>query len=1446
MKKMYTNFLLLLLLTLAAIDLPAQIKVVPDNYFVSPGARRMLDVMKNDNPGNCASTPEDLVLEITNPSSLPATLLNLEVTADNTILFRSRSDFQGQIKITYKITCQNGGASSTGDAYVNVGNKPDFINDAECTVESQPFVWDVEKKVQSSLSHRVQSYALPFAGDIDADGVLELITLNFKTSSYYSDSILIFNNDLSLKNAIGVPVSQTYVTLPLAIADIDADGEGEIIYGTGWQGDGHPLNYVLQAYRWDGTMIWQSSTSYIENIVSTIFHSSAISIADLDGDGTVEILCGDRVFAGESGALLATLPSGGGRGRQQWASSGNTHGYLPAIGDIDGDGILEIAAGNTTYRINIVSRNNPALNSVTTVASLPQIVGTTLTYTGADADGYTSLADIDGDGILDVVVIAKPTSSSGPCILYVWQGSGTQFIGNIIQNGTKGSRPFIGDITGDGRADIAFTRTGAFDAYEYNSNTNSFDLLFTVPTSDGSGATTMSMFDFNLDGEVELVYRDETLLRIIDKDGNNVKDDDGNEAVFACTSGTHTEYPIVVDLDGDGHAEIIVSGGDPSDYSFSGGVNANCRLMVFGSKTEGTWAPARRVWNQHGYNPLYINEDLSVPEKPLSPTTKIAHKDGTVHTPFNSYLQQSGVLNTEGESLNLSPDLSFQVGKNQKMYHNPDTDELEVTAYITNSGSLDFSGDIKLSLYLFDKTAGTYHLQGSQVFTAQTLAQRNNKTLTFKVSNYSSIVFPAEYLWYVVLNLDENGTSAPSGAYNDQRECNYWNNLTSRMSYISGQIILCKDEEATLNIEPQGAFDCYWYKADGTPFLGAGGTDSSNKGDSKTVKKLTEDYKEYFLIDVYQKNTASKITAAPDTVFMYNSPDSLVWTGAFDSDWNNILNWSSPDDPAQEKLFSYIPRGCTNVHIPDQMSIYPDLSSSGTSYDIYANAACNNITFEHGAEVLNSDLLSYSKAYVQLELMSNRWYCFSPPLRHFYSGDIYLTDANPYLDNMFAYTRRFLQTSKPGYIEGYWGRTFTNPNVLLTAGDGIGLWIDDLDPNPNNHQPMQFNFPKYDNEHFLYDEDGSEQPDGPFLTSRTYSNRLIFEETINTSTKNVSLMPLSTQAGVDILVGNPFMSHLDFKKFYNYGNNKDLIEDHYRIMDADGNYATYSISGTSTGNPVLTNLISPMQAILVTPKKAFAANSLLAHPSLTQNSPGNKLRSAVETFDNNQDPEFIRIYISDTNIRNRCALVYNHSVDSGNSFSADQDIYKVLRMGDKNPNVYLITEEGYYMDIKTISAHNNLEIPIGICGEMSGSMSLGFERLWDFAPEYGIYLVDKKENKEVNLRLSSIYTFNATNTSDSFINNRFAFRFSRSTTSIENEKEAEEGITYSITNNELNLSSKSNSDLSSVFVYDLQGRLLVHRENIHSPSVQIGLDNGIYIVKAGTQDQFKSFKITVN
>ena len=584
----------------------------------------VLDVIVNDfTPSDCANP---MVVILTNPGEGPnhgSAVMGAGSDA-NKILYTPVADYVGYDTLRYRIYCSSDPSKTdTATVYINVIPKPDNISDANCYTKPPETIWDIERKRLSSVP--VHYLATPFVGDLDGDGRLEVIAPGVSAGSNPVNQILIFNDVLQLIRTITLPVSTTapqYNTTNLLIADVDNNGYGEIIIATS--------NRTLLCYSHLGVLKWGPTAAY----TAIASDCPSLIVSDINGDGYSEILAVDKIYDGATGTLLLTLPAGG-RGY----SAGGPSSYMPVFADIDNDGIQEAIAGNTVYKINIISRTNATLNSATILAQMQ----------ASFPDGFTSVADIDMDGDLDVIVTAG--TSGDRAVMYVWDGATATQIGNTINISTRInriSRAFAGDITGTGRPDIAFTYVERIVAYSYNNVANTFVPIFSEPTTDTSGATTMSMFDFNQDGEVELVYRDETNLRIIDKTGKNI-------ASFPCYSATHTEYPVIVDLDKDGHADILVTGGI-SNYS-----DNQTYIMHFGSKTPNQWASARSVWNQHAYNAVNINENLTAPRYQLNPATVFPGLDGVLGTaddvrPFNNFLQQQTMLSKDGGPLWITPD----------------------------------------------------------------------------------------------------------------------------------------------------------------------------------------------------------------------------------------------------------------------------------------------------------------------------------------------------------------------------------------------------------------------------------------------------------------------------------------------------------------------------------------------------------------------------------------------------------------------------------------------------------------------------------------------------------------------------------------------------------------------------------------------------------------------
>ena len=111
-----------------------------------------------------------------------------------------------------------------------------------------------------------------------------------------------------------------------------------------------------------------------------------------------------------------------------------------------------------------------------------------------------------------------------------------------------------------------------------------------------------TVFDFNRDGTSEIVYRGTEQLSILD--GASLT---SLSTPVTSYSGTLTEYPVVADVNGDGHAEIIVA---HTNLSWDNG-DPRGKITVYGSM-DNNWNSARSVWNQWVYNSVCINEDLTV------------------------------------------------------------------------------------------------------------------------------------------------------------------------------------------------------------------------------------------------------------------------------------------------------------------------------------------------------------------------------------------------------------------------------------------------------------------------------------------------------------------------------------------------------------------------------------------------------------------------------------------------------------------------------------------------------------------------------------------------------------------------------------------------------------------------------------------------------------------
>ncbi|MDH6355613.1 hypothetical protein M2132_001958 [Dysgonomonas sp. PH5-45] len=342
----------------------------------------------------------------------------------------------------------------------------------------------------------------------------------------------------------------------------------------------------------------------------------------------------------------------------------------------------------------------------------------------------------------------------------------------------------------------------------------------------------------------------------------------------------------------------------------------------------------------------------------------------------------------------------------------------------------------------------------------------------------------------------------------------------------------------------------------------------------------------------------------------------LIWNGRKgNQDWHDYGNWEltkgNNDNPDNA-----IPSKCVSVLIPDGINNYPDLTKTslydfGDSVGETNEPACDIITFEHGGEVLRTDLLNYSEAIVELELNSSQWYMLSAPLHDTYSGDLYVNKPERYEDGYLVYPMLFNQDnpqtdSLQTGTQYLWSNSFNNVDREFALGEGFALWVKGNDP--------KFTFPKDDEQYYIYSIGNQEKVDSVVAIDRTYLGRFIYER--SPLSGEIVTLPEFTGAAVDeyILVGNPFMCHLKIREFL-LRNSPSIDPGEFTIAYGESttegkvdSYVTFKWDGTNYKNKdnETMDLIAPMQSFLV---KAKSANpTLTVDIKDTKLLPGDKLR----------------------------------------------------------------------------------------------------------------------------------------------------------------------------------------------------------------------------------------------
>ncbi len=517
---------------------------------------------------------------------------------------------------------------------------------------------------------------------------------------------------------------------------------------------------------------------------------------------------------------------------------------------------------------------------------------------------------------------------------------------------------------------------------------------------------------------------------------------------------------------------------------------------------------------------------------------------------------------------------------------------------------------------------------------------------------------------------------------------------------------------------------------------------------------------------------------------------------------------------------------------------------------------CDQIFFKAQAELLNQPYLIYNKAFVEKEVESNKWNLVSTPMKNIYAGDFFVPQTTGREESKTAFSAmNFDETSDnrvaaPVYqrnwdsnetqiVDGgtqykvhdfdgnnisiesisdvsmdveslYWSHVYNKLDENYSEGKGFALKAGDQYKTLS--AKWLFRLPKEDEEYKYFKPDGG-YSDLTVSVPKTEKYMLNVPYSNEPSLLGEFYQPLTDNThsnNLYYIVGNPYTASLSMYRFLNGNPSFER-----KVWTLDNGVLNAHIIPEGTYNRKDDYIIEPMQGFFVKVKEGATVNQAYFTLMMTTDrwiSGGSAIsetpaKMSINVVENGKRMAMAKVVVKD---------------DADGDFNNDEDIELLNNTELEDiPQVYTIagTQAAALNALPKIGI-----LPFGVIAKEKKMVAVELEaNRYLNAP---LYILDAK---------TGTYT-PADHAIEIEANEHGRYYITTAMYNIENDNEENTIRCFSPQSGTITVSSLA-SNLASVSIYTIDGKLLASASGINATSWQKQVATGLYIIKVATEDK---------